>query len=79
VIWRIANDAATLPAGLHRNACANWSGIRCGLPGYSSATLTFSAIVFGAGDFRTRTEDRPLPPALAPGDRPRARTALGHD
>jgi S-adenosylmethionine:tRNA ribosyltransferase-isomerase len=25
--------------------------------------------VFGAGDFRTRTEDRPLPPALAPGDR----------
>jgi S-adenosylmethionine:tRNA ribosyltransferase-isomerase len=25
--------------------------------------------VFGAGDFRTRTEDRPLPPDLAPGDR----------
>jgi S-adenosylmethionine:tRNA ribosyltransferase-isomerase len=25
--------------------------------------------VFGAGDFRTRTEDRPLPPPLAPGDR----------
>src|SRR6185295_4898083 len=29
----------------------------------------FTAVVFGAGDFRTRTEDRPLPPALAPGDR----------
>ena len=27
------------------------------------------AVVFGAGDFRTRTEDRPLPPKLAPGDR----------
>ena len=32
-------------------------------------SCSFSAIVFGAGDFRTRTEDRPLPPALAPGDR----------
>jgi S-adenosylmethionine:tRNA ribosyltransferase-isomerase len=29
----------------------------------------FVAVVFGAGDFRTRTEDRPLPPTLAPGDR----------
>ena len=35
----------------------------------SSLSCSFSAIVFGAGDFRTRTEDRPLPPALAPGDR----------
>ena len=32
-------------------------------------SCSFSAIVFGAGDFRTRTEDRPLPPLLAPGDR----------
>ena len=29
----------------------------------------FAAVVFGAGDFRSRTEDRPLPPPLAPGDR----------
>lgn len=29
----------------------------------------FTAVVFGAGDFQMRTEDRPLPPALAPGDR----------
>jgi S-adenosylmethionine:tRNA ribosyltransferase-isomerase len=29
----------------------------------------FRAVVFGAGDFHTRTEDRPLPPPLAPGDR----------
>ena len=27
---------------------------------------TFSAVVFGAGDFRTRTEDRPLPPPWRP-------------
>jgi S-adenosylmethionine:tRNA ribosyltransferase-isomerase len=30
---------------------------------------TFRAIVCGAGDFHTRTEDRPMPPPLAPGDR----------
>jgi S-adenosylmethionine:tRNA ribosyltransferase-isomerase len=29
----------------------------------------FLAVVFGAGDWRQRTEDRPPPPALAPGDR----------
>ena len=35
----------------------------------SAPALTFRAVVFGAGDFHTRTEDRPLPPPLAPGDR----------
>src|SRR5262249_22763726 len=30
--------------------------------------LRFDAIVFGPGDYRTRTEDRPLPPALTPCD-----------
>ena len=29
----------------------------------------FVAIVFGAGDFRLRTEDRPPPPLIRPGDR----------
>jgi S-adenosylmethionine:tRNA ribosyltransferase-isomerase len=29
----------------------------------------FTAIAFGAGDYRMRTEDRPPPPVLAPGDR----------
>ena len=43
----------------------------------ATTVRTFSAVVFGAGDFRTRTEDRPLPPPLAPGDRLRARAALG--
>jgi S-adenosylmethionine:tRNA ribosyltransferase-isomerase len=28
----------------------------------------FTAVVLGAGDHRTRTEDRPLPPPLRPGD-----------
>ncbi len=34
----------------------------------SPEVADFSAIVFGAGDFHTRTEDRPLPPALAVND-----------
>jgi S-adenosylmethionine:tRNA ribosyltransferase-isomerase len=29
----------------------------------------FAAIAFGTGDHRTRTEERPLPPMLSPGDR----------
>jgi S-adenosylmethionine:tRNA ribosyltransferase-isomerase len=43
--------------------------------------LSFSAVVFGAGDWRTRTEERALPPPLAPGDRlalgPLAATVCG--
>ena len=73
----IANDAATLPAslrGVHVPTGApievRLAGHRCQTRGqnYSVSATEFSAIVFGAGDFRTRTEDRPLPPALAPGD-----------
>jgi len=74
----IANDAATLPAslrGVHVPTGApievRLAGHRCQTPGqnYTVSDTEFSAVVFGAGDFRTRTEDRPLPPALAPGDR----------
>jgi S-adenosylmethionine:tRNA ribosyltransferase-isomerase len=67
----VANDAATLPAslsGIHvrsgapievrlaqrRALGSGWSGVK--------------AFVFGAGDWRTRTEDRPAPPALRAGD-----------
>ena len=74
----IANDAATLPAslrGVHVPTGApievRLAGHRCQTPGqnYTVSDTEFSAVVFGAGDFRTRTEDRALPPALAPGDR----------
>jgi S-adenosylmethionine:tRNA ribosyltransferase-isomerase len=37
--------------------------------GRSAADGTWQAVVFGPGDWRTRTEDRPAPPPLAPGDR----------
>jgi S-adenosylmethionine:tRNA ribosyltransferase-isomerase len=40
-----------------------------GQEGFSFSETLFLAVVFGSGDFRMRTEDRPLPPALAPGDR----------
>jgi len=68
----IANDAATLPASLHGVHAPSGAAIEVRLAGRrpSAASGTaFVAIVFGAGDFRTRTEDRPAPPALAPGDR----------
>ena len=37
----------------------------------SATPAVFDVIVFGAGDYRTRTEDRLPPPALAAGDRRR--------
>ena len=68
----IANDAATLPASLHGTHVPTAAGIEVRLAGRPSLSpvhvCAFSAVVFGAGDFRTRTEDRPLPPLLAPGD-----------
>ncbi|HVH25946.1 MAG TPA: S-adenosylmethionine:tRNA ribosyltransferase-isomerase [Vicinamibacterales bacterium] len=68
----VANDAATLPASLPGIHGPTGAPIEVRLAGRSSLrpddVRTFSAVVFGAGDFRTRTEDRPLPPALLPGD-----------
>ena len=61
----IANDAATLPASL-----AGWHertgrGIEVRLGGSNTFGFDefrqFSAVVFGLGDFRMRTEDRPRP------------------
>jgi S-adenosylmethionine:tRNA ribosyltransferase-isomerase len=69
----IANDAATLPASLHGVHLRSGAGIEVRLAARSSLSAddvrTFSAVVFGVGDFHTRTEDRPLPPSLTPGDR----------
>ena len=68
----IANDAATLPASLHGTHVPTAAEIEVRLAGRPSLAAAhvyaFSAVVFGAGDFRTRTEDRPPPPPLAPGD-----------
>jgi S-adenosylmethionine:tRNA ribosyltransferase-isomerase len=69
----IANDAATLPASLHGVHAPTGAEVEVRLAGRRSLAADdvheFSAVVFGAGDYHTRTEDRPLPPPLAPGDR----------
>ena len=84
----VANDAATLPASLHGVHLSSGAPIEARLAGRSSlahADVRFAAVMFGAGDWRTRTEDRPRPPPLALGDRLRlgplratVTGALGH-
>jgi S-adenosylmethionine:tRNA ribosyltransferase-isomerase len=69
----VANDAATLPASIRGNHIATGAAIELRLAGWPSVNLDdprrFHAIVFGAGDYRERTEDRLPPPILRPGDR----------
>jgi S-adenosylmethionine:tRNA ribosyltransferase-isomerase len=69
----IANDAATLPAslsGVHEPTGQQIEVRLAGRPSLDPMEVTrFSAVVFGEGDFHTRTEDRPLPPPLTPGDK----------
>jgi S-adenosylmethionine:tRNA ribosyltransferase-isomerase len=67
----IANDAATLPASLGGVHLASGEPIEVRLAAWVSVhdPTRFVAIAFGAGDHRTRTEDRPPPPALLRGDR----------
>jgi S-adenosylmethionine:tRNA ribosyltransferase-isomerase len=85
----VANDAATLPAslsGIHER-----TGRRIEIRLAQRRSLDpngvrdFSAVVFGEGDWRTPTEDRPAPPPLASGDvlvlgplRATVRSLLGH-
>jgi S-adenosylmethionine:tRNA ribosyltransferase-isomerase len=68
----VANDAATLPASLAGRHVATGATVEVRLAGRASLAAddvrTFVAVVFGAGDHRTPTERRPLPPPLAPGD-----------
>ena len=69
----VANDAATLPASLRGVHVRTGAAIEVRLAGRRSlepdALRRCVAVVFGDGDFRTRTENRPLPPPLAAGDR----------
>jgi S-adenosylmethionine:tRNA ribosyltransferase-isomerase len=69
----IANDAATLPASLSGAHVPSGRPVEARLAARRSLApgdvRRFVAVVFGAGDYRTRTEDRPLPPPLAAGDR----------
>ena len=67
----VANDAATLPASLHGTHAASGEPVEIRLAGWMAPgdPSHFVALAFGAGDHRTRTEDRGSPPVLAPGDR----------
>ena len=66
----VANDAATLPASLSGQHGRTGHSIEVRLAGRASLdeVRQYSAVVFGEGDFRTRTESRPEPPKLIPGD-----------
>jgi S-adenosylmethionine:tRNA ribosyltransferase-isomerase len=69
----VANDAATLPASLRGVHARTGAAIEVRLAGHrsleSDALRRCVAVVFGAGDFRIRTEHRPLPPPMVAGDR----------
>jgi len=67
----VANDAATLPASLRGILQKDGSPIEVRLAAWVAAgdPTRFVAITFGAGDHRTRTEDRPPPSPVSPGDR----------
>lgn len=64
----VVNDAATLPASLH----GTWGDgaeieLRL-LARHVDDSGAWSAVLFGRGSFRTRTEDREPPPPVAAGD-----------
>jgi S-adenosylmethionine:tRNA ribosyltransferase-isomerase len=68
----VANDAATIPASLHGTHLPTGLPIEIRLAGRRSLAPRdvdrFTAVVFGAGDYRTATEHRPEPPQLHRGD-----------
>jgi S-adenosylmethionine:tRNA ribosyltransferase-isomerase len=85
----VANDAATLPASLAGVHGPTGAPIEVRLAARRSLAVddvhAFTAIVFGEGDHRTRTEHRPPPPPLHAGDvlvlgplRARVQATLGH-
>jgi S-adenosylmethionine:tRNA ribosyltransferase-isomerase len=60
----VVNDSATLPASLR--GALEGAPIELRLAA-ERATGVWDAVLFGAGDWRTRTEDRPAPPTARPG------------
>jgi len=67
----VANDAATLPAsltGVHEPTGAGLEARLAARRTLGPGDVTFTAVLFGAGDYRTPTERRRPPPAAQPGD-----------
>jgi S-adenosylmethionine:tRNA ribosyltransferase-isomerase len=64
----VVNDAATWPASLHGvTARGEPVEVRLTSGAIASGDRT-TAVLFGAGDWRTRTEDRPPPPQVHAGE-----------
>jgi S-adenosylmethionine:tRNA ribosyltransferase-isomerase len=68
----VANDAATLPASLQGTHLPTGRPVEVRLAARRSLAVhdvtRFTAVIFGAGDYRTPTEHRPDPPQLQPDD-----------
>ncbi len=62
----VVNDAATLPASL--SGSTRLGPVEARLAGPGETDRDWTAVIFGAGSWRQRTEDRPPPPALTAGD-----------
>jgi S-adenosylmethionine:tRNA ribosyltransferase-isomerase len=60
----VVNDAATMPASL-RATTGDGASLEVRL--FDGDGATWRAVLFDAGDWRTKTEDRAAPPKLAPG------------
>lgn len=61
----VLNDAATFPGSLHFTR----RGLTLEARLFEKTARGFRAVLFGPGDFHTRTEDRPPPPWLPVGER----------
>jgi len=63
----VLNDSATLPASLRGRL--GGAPVELRLAGArEQGGAVWDAVLFGAGDWRARTEDRPAPPPARPGD-----------
>ncbi len=63
----VVNDAATLPASLPGQT-PDGAPVEVRLAARGATDDEWTAVLFGSGDWRVRTEDRPAPPVLASGD-----------
>lgn len=63
----VVNDAATLPAALRGRH--DGAPLEARLAGWRDDDGGFTALLFGRGGWRQRTEDRGTPPLVAPGER----------
>jgi S-adenosylmethionine:tRNA ribosyltransferase-isomerase len=63
----VVNDAATLPASLH-GTVRDCEPLELRLAARGPSDSEWTAVLFGPGDWRMRTEDRPAPVPVAGGD-----------